>query len=101
MACIGKHHTEESKLKMSINRHGPKKHRITQDGYNFDSTLEVQYYNLLKNSKFVYKYLYGTVKLVYVDKYGKRHTYWPDLEINGKLVEIKTKAAFNSQRNNV
>ena len=95
---FGKHHTEEAKLKMSINRSSPKKQKYEQDGLFFDSTLEVQYYNLLKNSNLAYTYLHGTKKLLYLDKTGKQHTYWPDLEINGKLVEIKTKAAFNSDR---
>lgn len=91
----GKHHTAEAKMKMSTNRRGPKKQRYEQDGLLFDSTLEVQYYNLLKSSDLSYTYLRGTKKLLYYDKTGKSHTYWPDLEINGKLVEIKTKAAFN------
>ena len=73
-------------------------YEFEQDGLFFDSTLEVQYYNLLKNSNLAYTYLHGTKKLLYLDKTGKQHTYWPDLEINGKLVEIKTKAAFNSDR---
>lgn len=36
-----------------------------------------------------------SIRIPFTDSKGKKHSYCPDFKINDKLIEIKTKAAFN------
>lgn len=61
--------------------------KYTLNGINFDSSWELAYYIWLvdqgKNFKFHSK------SISYFDDKGKEHTYYPDFEVDGQLIEIK------------
>lgn len=57
------------------------------DGILFDSGWEIAYYIWLKDNHRIFKYHPKTIK--YYDNMGKERRYFPDFEVEGKLIEIK------------
>ena len=57
------------------------------DGILFDSGWEIAYYIWLKDNHRTFKYHPKMIK--YYDNMGKERRYFPDFEVEGKLIEIK------------
>lgn len=64
-----------------------KRHKNEYDGVMFDSKPEVEVYKFCKEHNLDFKY--QPCKLEFTDSFGKKHAYFPDFEINGKLYEVK------------
>lgn len=64
-----------------------KRRKYEYDGITFDSKPEVEVYKFCKEHNLNFKY--QPCKLEFVDSLGKKHAYFPDFEIEGKLYEVK------------
>lgn len=91
----GKQHDSSSKIKMSKNHSAPKLHRFYFNDIGFDSKLEIEFYKLFTSMGLKCELLNQSIKFNYLDKFDMKHTYRPDFIVNGRYIEIKTKAAFN------
>lgn len=61
----------------------------------FDSSWELAYYIWLKDHNIEFKY--HTEQIEYIGDDGKKHFYYPDFIVNGKIVEIKGDQFFNEK----
>lgn len=77
---------EETNLKKYGQKH-PGGHNYIYKGLNFDSSWELYYYLYLKDNKA--NFTYHPKKFFNYEYNGINHTYYPDFEVNGHLVEIK------------
>lgn len=66
------------------------------NGINFDSSWELAYYIWLTDNKISFVYQ-PNILFEYTYK-KKTHSYHPDFEVNGKLVEIKGNQYFNADK---
>jgi hypothetical protein len=64
-----------------------KRRKYEYNGMTFDSKPEVEVYKFCKEHNLNCKY--QPCKLEFVDGLGKKHSYFPDFEIEGKLYEVK------------
>ena len=62
--------------------------KISYNGINFDSQMEVDFYKLLEQNNIPFEYQ-PDVSFEYFDTKNKKHTYEPDFRIKNKLYEIK------------
>lgn len=65
------------------------------DGELFDSSWELAFYVWLKDCSIDFKY--HPCSFDYIGDDGKHHQYFPDFEVNGKIVEIKGDHFFNEK----
>ena len=64
------------------------------DGILFDSGWEIAYYIWLKDNHRTFKYHPKMIK--YYDNMGKERRYFPDFEVEGKLIEIKNETLIET-----
>ncbi len=65
---------------------------------HFDSSWELAYYIWLSDNKIDFEY--HPKSIIYFDEYdGKKHRYYPDFKVNGKLQEIKGNQFFDENNN--
>ena len=94
---FGKKHTAESLEKMRKRHSAPHIQKYYFNEIGFDSKLEVKFYEKLLNLGLKPEVLNQSIRIPFTDSKGKTHSYCPDFRVNGKLIEIKTKAAFNEK----
>jgi hypothetical protein len=91
--------TQEQKKKTMLERYGKEysaqvpeiaskmRKKIVFDDISFDSKAEIEVYKFCKSSRLKFKY--QPCQLEFVDSVGVKHFYYPDFEIEGRLVEVK------------
>lgn len=92
--------TWQRKYGVSHPMHDPEvqlKHRTASyiyDGVKFDSSWELAVYIWLIDHNIVFEYQPTTPEFWYFTEDGKKHRYFPDFKIAGKIVELKGDNAF-------
>ena len=71
----------------TLDFHTAKWHKIKYDGFTFDSTYEVKFYNILKYFNIPMEY-HPSVKYEY-EFNDEAHYYFPDFRFNGRTVDVK------------
>ena len=72
--------------------------RYTYQGQTFDSSWEIAYYIWLKDHNISFSYHVKPITYMFENR---KHKYFPDFEVNGKLVEIKNPKLLERMQTNV